>query len=307
MKGVIFGGAGFIGSNIVNTLRDIEWTVVDDFSLGKESNILNHKAEIITGNIADEEVVEQALYNHPDVVLMMNGPSSNPMYYPDPRRPVNTIIQGALNVFETCRKRNIDQIIYASTSSLYGNTISMTQEEHSSIIPPNFYSAPRRFIEDMARIYFEEYGINSVGWRYFSVYGKNETHKGKYANIITQFIWDMLEDKQPVIYGDGFQTRDFIHVSDIVKANELAIFSKFKGAKIYNVGTNESYSFNEVVDLINKHLEKDIEPKYVKNQIHNYVFDTKASTRLIEKDFGFEAKMSLNEGIKKTIDNYKTK
>ena len=152
-----------------------------------------------------------------------------------------------------------------------------------------------------------EYSIDSVGFRYFSVYGYPERHKGVYANIVTQFIWDMMEGKRPVIYGDGNQTRDFTFIKDIVEANRLAIRKKLKGANVLNIGTGINHSFNDIVDLINKHMGTSIKPEYTPNQIHNYIFDTLADVKKAEEVLGFKAKTSLDEGIKKTIEFYMQK
>jgi UDP-glucose 4-epimerase len=303
MKGVIFGGAGFVGSNLVNTLRDIDWVVVDDLSLGVRENITG-KHTFIEGSIADDLAVRQALREGADFVMLMNGLSSNPMYYPDPRKGVQSVVMGALNVFDTCRKLDISQVIYASTSSLYGKVAEDEQVEGRYLEPPNFYSAARRCVEDYSRLYWADYGISSVGWRYFSIYGENEAHKGKYANCLTQFVWDMLKGKQPAIYGNGEQTRDFIHVSDIVKANKLAIDLKPEGANVYNVGTGVSHSFNDVITEVNKHLPKKVDPLYVKNQIHNYVFKTKADVTKIAEELGFKADVTFEEGVKRTVKHY---
>jgi len=305
MKGTIFGGAGFIGSSIVSLLDDIEWVAVDDLSLGTFTNIRNPSAKKVRGDISDPKSVDSILKDSPDYVMMMNGLSSNPHYYPDPRRGYQTMLMGALNVFDACRRYDIKKVIYAATSSVYGNTNVNDQRENINISPPNFYSCAKRGVEDAARIYAEEYGIYSVGFRYFSVYGYPERHKGIYANIVTQFIWDMIKSKKPVIYGNGNQTRDFIFINDIVEANRLAVMKRLRGAYIMNVGTGVNHSFNDVIALINKHLGTMIKPEYTPNQIHNYIFDTLADTKKAEELLGFKAKTPLDEGIKKTLAFYK--
>ncbi|RLG22587.1 hypothetical protein DRN72_01520 [Methanosarcinales archaeon] len=151
--------------------------------------------------------------------------------------------------------------------------------------------------------------MNSAGLRFFSVYGENELHKGKYANIVSQFIWTMLEGKSPVIYGDGTQTRDFIYVGDVVRFVELLIkrIKKIKKANrsyIFNVGTGKNHSFNDVVSLINDVLGTDIKPIYVENPIKNYVYHTLADMSHSEEIVGFKPRVSLKEGIEKLISHY---
>ncbi len=305
MKGVIFGGAGFIGSATVSSLPDIDWTVVDDLSLGSFKNIEKSETTNIKGDISDRRLVDKLLKKKPGFVIMVNGLSSNPMYYPDPHRGFETVLTGALNVFDACRRFGIDKVVYASTSSIYGGTHHKEQHETANVKPPNFYACAKRAVEDVARIYADKYGINSVGFRYFSVYGYPERHKGEYANVISQFIWAMMEGKQPIVYGDGAQTRDATFISDVVEANKMAIEKDVKGAKVINVGTGKQTSFNRYVKLINEDLGTDIEAKYVKNPVHNYVYATKADVKRAKRLLGFKAKVGIKEGIRKTVDYYK--
>ncbi len=305
MKGLIFGGGGFIGSATISALTDVEWTAADDLSLGNFDNIENPDAETVRGDVSNKEFVGRLLKKKPDFVMMANGLSSNPMYYPDPRRGYETMLAGALNVFDACRRFGVGKVIYASTSSVYGRLPPDRQSEDSKVEPPNFYACAKRAVEDAARVYAEKYGISSVGFRYFSVYGFPERHKGEYANVITQFIWAMLDGKRPVIYGDGEQTRDAVFISDAVKANRLAIEKRVKGAQVLNVGTGRQTSFNRYVELINEALGTGIEPKHVENPVHNYVRDTRADTKLAKKVLGFEAGVGIEEGIGKIIAHYK--
>jgi len=305
MEGIIFGGGGFIGSSIVSTLTDIDWIAVDDLSLGRFENIMNPNSENVRGDISDRKGVEKLIKDSPDFVMMMNGLSSNPLYHPDPRRGYETMLGGALNVFDACRRWDVKRVIYASSSSIYGNTPAGEQVETANVTPPNFYSCAKLAVENAAKVYSEAYGIATVGFRYFSVYGYPERHKGRYANVITQFIWEMLEGKSPLIYGDGEQTRDAVFISDVVEANRLAIEKDLKGANVFNIGTAVQTSFNRFVELINTKSGTGIKPRYTENPIHNYVFDTKADTRLARKVLGFEAKVGIEEGINKTVDYYK--
>jgi UDP-glucose 4-epimerase len=157
--------------------------------------------------------------------------------------------------------------------------------------------------EGIARIYTELYGMNLVGLRYFSVYGPHEQHKGKYANNISQFLWEMAKGARPVIYGDGSQTRDFTFIDDVVEANILAMRSKLRG-EIINIGTGVSYSFNSIIEKLNGAMGTTIAPKYVKNPLKNYVAHTLADTSKAEKLIGFRANVSLDEGIKRTVKYY---
>jgi UDP-glucose 4-epimerase len=170
----------------------------------------------------------------------------------------------------------------------------------------------------IARTYCLEYGLSSIGLRYFSVYGPNEKHKGRFANNISQFIWEIAERrKSPLIYGDGSQTRDFTFVEDVVHANTLAMRKKQQKRSadniddrgyelpeysIYNVGTGIEASFNGVVDLINKQLGSNIMPTYVENPINNYVRHTMADISLARSELGYEPKWpDVENGIKQLL------
>jgi len=219
------------------------------------------------------------------------------MYKEDPYL-VGKTINEVITIFEYARK-NQCKIIYASTSSIY-NRNSLPYKEDMPIHVTDYYTECRYAIERLAKLYYDLYNVKSIGLRLFSVYGPREEHKGKYANIISQFLWSMMNNQRPVIYGDGNQTRDFIYVSDVVNAFILAMFSNID-YDVFNVGTGKNYSFNEVIKIINKLLNKDIKPIYKPNTIKNYVYHTLADITKAEKILGFKAKISLEEGIKNII------
>jgi len=157
-------------------------------------------------------------------------------------------------------------------------------------------------MERLAKLYHELYGLQSVGLRYFSVYGPHEEAKKNYANLITQFLWAMKKGERPIIFGDGSQTRDFTFVDDIVEANILA--SKYKGFGVFNAGTGKSASLNDVVKILNSKLKTNLEPEYKSNTIKNYVQHTLADTSKAKKELGFSAKVKLETGIERLISYY---
>jgi UDP-glucose 4-epimerase len=294
MKFVVTGGAGFIGSHLAEELikRGFDVIVIDDLSLGVKENIPK-EATFIKGSSSKIQEVPGSV----DGIFHLGMPSSSPMYKEDPYL-VGKTINEAITIFEYARK-NQCKVVYASTSSIY-NGNSLPYKEDMPIHVTDYYTECRYAIERLAKLYYDLYNVKSIGLRLFSVYGPREEHKGKYANIISQFLWAMLKDQSPIIYGDGNQTRDFIYVSDVVNAFILAIFSNID-YDIFNVGTGRNYSFNEVIKIINKLLNKDIKPIYKPNPIKNYVYHTLADTTKAEKILGFKAKISLEEGIKKLI------
>lgn len=309
MRILVTGGAGFIGSNIAEALVDAghDVIVLDNFSLGRRENLsaIEDKIKIVDGDVRDTETLEP-LVKGTDYVFHEAAASSAPMFDSDPRTGVDVNVNGFLNVLELSRRHDVSGVIYASTSSLYGG-ISGRQKEDACVVPPNFYSVTKFAREHLARLYAKNHGLQTVGFRYFSVYGPHERPKGRYANIISQFLWEMQEDRPPVIFGDGSQSRDFTFVADVVRANILAmeaIKKKRKGVsgESFNVGTGRAATFNDIVRLLNAAMKKKIKAKYVRNEIKNYVQDTLADLSKAKKFLGYSPQFSLKEGIRKTIE-----
>lgn len=295
MKVLVTGGAGFIGSNLAEALvgRGDEVTVLDDFSTGTMDNLasVKDKIKIIRGSCLEIPKLE---LNQPELIFHMGIPSSSPMYREN-RLLVGEAINGFISVMELARE-GTKRVVYASSSSMYRGCPKPYRED-MRLQPFDYYTEARLTMERLAEVYRQLYGISSVGMRFFSVYGPHERAKGKYANIISQFMWLMRENRAPVIYGDGSQTRDFIHVSDVVRAC-LAAAEADVGCEVINIGTGRETSFNRVIELLNEELGRSIEPEYVENPIKNYVSETLADISKARELLGFEPSVSLEEGIR---------
>jgi len=294
MRALVTGGAGFIGSNLVEALVDsCDVTVLDNFHTGSMINLegVGRGIEVVKGSCNDC----LTLGLKPDLIYHLGIPSSSPMYKKDPML-VGEAINGTVAIMELARQSGCEKVVFASSSSLY-NGVPAPHREDAVIPVADYYTEARLAIERVAELYYNLYGIKYAGMRFFSVYGPHEEAKKQYANMVTQFLWDMRDGKAPVIFGDGTQTRDFTYVRDVVDA--LILASK-KGTGIFNVGTGKSHSFNYVVDLLNEKLGKDLKPEYRENPIKNYVMHTLADTTRM-KALGFEAKCSLEEGIERII------
>jgi UDP-glucose 4-epimerase len=213
---------------------------------------------------------------------------------------VGEAINGTTAIFELARRTGA-RVIYASSSSLY-NGLLPPHREDMVIGVTDYYTEARLAIERIAELYKRLFDVNSVGMRFFSVYGPKERTKKQYANMVTQFLWEMQEGRSPVIFGDGSQTRDFTYVKDIVRALQLAMDSNYHG--VLNAGTGKAYSFNDVIGMLNQKLESAIEPKYTENPIKNYVRHTLADTSKCREILKFEAQFTLEEGISKLVDYY---
>ncbi|MGH9876462.1 MAG: NAD-dependent epimerase/dehydratase family protein [Nitrososphaerales archaeon] len=303
MKILVTGGAGFIGSNLAEKLAENhEVIVLDDLYLGRKENLDSTGIEFVEGSIMNEGLVGKACKGC-DYVFHNAAMSSSPMFKELPEHGMEVNVLGFMNVMKAAKENGVKKVIYASTSSLYsGNPLPYSETQ--PITAKTFYEASFRTREIVAQTYYFEKDISSIGLRYFSVYGPKELHKGRYANNISQFLWDLMQGKPAVIYGDGTQSRDFTFVTDVVSANVLAMTSKIDFG-IFNVGTGIGTSFNDLVALINKLLGTSIEPVHADNPIKNYVHDTIADLSLVSKSLGYKPQWALEKGIKFLIDYYK--
>jgi UDP-glucose 4-epimerase len=300
-KALVTGGAGFIGSNIVKALvgRGCEVTVLDDFSMGVEENLKGVDCITVKGDIRDYDTVERCARGK-DFVFNEASLSSAPLCENDPVEAMRVNAMGMMNVLEASRKNRVKRVVYAATSSVYSRC-KPPHKEDMHVDPATFYELTKFINEQCAGEYSERFGVETVGLRYFSIYGPNEKPKGKYANLVSQFLWDILEGKKPVIYGDGTQTRDFVFVDDCVRANLLAMEKPGISGEIINVGSGRMTSINELVKVLNEECKTSIEPSYVQNPIKNYVYAIQADTKKAREKLGFETSIDLREGVRRII------
>jgi UDP-glucose 4-epimerase len=303
MRALVTGGAGFIGSNLANHLADAGHDVIalDDLSLGTWANVTDG-VETVTASVLDDDLPVSV-----DVVFHLAARSSYQMHETDPVTGCRVNVEGFVNVVEQARRAGCDTIVYASTSSIYGNRTDPTPED-AAVAVNTGYEASKVARERYAEYFSNHYGMSLAGLRLFSVYqgyAGQESHKGEYANLISQFADAIAHGDAPVIYGDGTQTRDFTHVTDVVAAFEAAAEAGLGG--IYNVGTGASYSLNDLVARLNDTLDTDITPEYVENPIPEqaYVHDTCADTRELEAATDWSADVSFAEGVRRVCAPYR--
>lgn len=299
MRMLVTGGAGFIGSNLVDLLveKGHDVVVVDNLHTGAKENIREFKKDIELihkdcGDVTSEEVDEI------DGIFHMGIYSSSPMYWEDPSL-VGEAVNDFLHMLDLAREKNV-KMVWASSSSIYNGNPTPWRED-MPIYVKDYYTEARYSMERLAKLHYDWHGTETIALRFFSVYGPKEKAKGRYANLVSQFLWKMQEGDTPVIYGDGTQTRDFTYVDDVTEAI-LAAFNAEIEHDIFNVGTGECYSLNKLVEILNEILETDITPKYVENPIKGYVQETLTDTTKAKKELGFEASIGLREGIGKLVD-----
>jgi UDP-glucose 4-epimerase len=298
---LITGGAGFIGSNLANHLaEDNDVIAVDDRYLGTENNLAD-EVEFV-----EASVVESELPTDVDVVFHLAALSSYAMHEDDPQTGVRVNVEGFVNVVEQARNDGCESVVYASTSSIYGDQTELSPESMDVAVNTGC-EASKLARERYAEYFSNHYDMTMAGMRVFSVYqgyGGSEEHKGEYANVIAQFAEDIANGDSPVLYDDGTQTRDFTHVDDIVRGLVLAGEHQLNG--VYNLGTGTAYDFNTVVEKLNDELGTGIEPEYIENPIPEsvYVHDTCADYSKMNAETGWEPQISFEEGIGRVCRQY---
>jgi UDP-glucose 4-epimerase len=308
-KVLVTGGAGFIGSNFSNINKDkFEITVLDNLLLGDPANVEDQeKVKFLKGDACDLEDLKKCGDSF-DYVVHLAGTSSAPMFMEDGfvTGYVNSV-KSFVQTLEFARKSGARKFLYASTSSLYGNNpVPLTEDQR--VMPPNHYSVTKFLYENCSSCYNKVYPeIEIVGFRFMSVYGPNEEAKCAYANIISQFIWDIVRGKAPIIYGDGTQYRDFTNVRDVVQGLTLALETKEPlGNEVFNIGTGDFASLNDISSMINENIEKSgkirIDPEYIPNPVkEGYVQSQCADISKISQKLGYKPNVKLADGIAEQV------
>lgn len=303
-KILVTGGAGFIGSNFCNINKNnYQITALDNLFLGDERN-LDEDINFIKGDACNMEDLDKV--GPVDFIVHLAGTSSAPMFMGDGLIDgyVNSI-KSFITVLEWARKNEVKKVLYASTSSLYGNN-PLPLMENQEVTPINHYAVTKRTYEYSAKCYNKVYPeMDIIGFRFMSIYGPNEEAKGKFANLISQFCWDFARKKVPVIYGDGSQSRDFTNVKDVVQGLTLAIETNKKlGADVFNIGTGYSETLNEIAEALEKAFDNGIKAKHIPNPVkEDYVKGQHADISKIKKVLGYEPKVKLADGIKEQVAN----
>ncbi len=305
-KILVTGGAGFIGSNLCNMMAEKghEVTAIDNLSLGKTEN-LSDKVKFVEGDVNKEEDLGKA-GNDFDYIVHLAASSSAPMFAKDMYWAYQNNVAGHIRVMQFAKKIGAKKLLFASTSSIYGNNPTPLTEDQQ-VVPPNHYSVTKFAQENASRVFNQAEGLEIIAFRFMSIYGLNEDHKTTFANLVSQFIWGMAKDEAPTLYGDGKQERDFTNVKDVVQGIEKAIETDKKyGFTVFNIGTNKCINLIDLVALINKVMGKNIEPKFIENPVkEGYVRSQLADINKISNELGYAPTVELEDGIREIYENLK--
>ena len=252
MKCLVTGGAGFIGSNLVDKLISLDYDVIvidNESAKENEKFYWNQDADNYTYDICDYDKIK-SLFNNVDYVFHLAAQSRIQPSIIDPSYTFKVNCEGTLNILNAARKSNVSKIIYSSTSSYYGlkNTVPSKEEMSRDCLNP--YSYTKIFGEDLCKMYYQLYRMNIFVLRYFNVYGERQPTKGQYAPVIGIFQRQFKNNQKMTIVGDGMQRRDYTHVQDVVSANIKIIDNNLNGFETFNVGTGINYSVLEIAQMI---------------------------------------------------------
>jgi UDP-glucose 4-epimerase len=297
-KYVITGGAGFIGSNLAAALSgENEVVVIDDLSTGKAANLTGLELQLVQGSVTDSELLRKS-FAGADCVFHQAAIASVKKSVEDPLRTNLVGIEGSLKVLLAARDAGVSRVVLASSAAVYGSSPELPKWEDMKPEPESPYAVSKLAAEQYAQVFQELYGLETVSLRYFNVFGPRQDPSSEYSGVISRFISALLGGSQPVIYGDGEQTRDFVYVGDVVRANILAD-SKSSISGIFNIARGEKISLNALAGMIGEILGREVRPRYEEARpadIRHSLADVSKA-----RSIGYSADYSLEYGLRETM------
>ena len=301
-KVVVTGGLGFIGSHLVEALcEENEVIIVDNESTGRLENIKHLEIDNISLDLGDITQIDlKNTFDGCDYVFHHAALASVPASVADPLLCNRVNVTGTLKVLLAARDAEVKKVIFASSSAVYGDNEDYPLSEKALLRPLSPYSVSKATGEMYCQNFTDIYGLPTVCFRYFNVFGPRQDPNSQYAAAIPKFIDAILHEKQPIIYGDGEQTRDFIYVKDVVRANILGAESDVTG--VFNVASGRSITINELLKIIAKIMRKDFNPLYTETRPGDIKHSLADITQA--KSFGFRLNINFNEGLKETVNSF---
>lgn len=305
-KYLVTGGAGFIGSNIVDELlrRGHEVRVLDNFSTGREENVAGFasRVDLVRGDVRDADTVEAAVRGM-DFVLHQAALASVPRSIADPSSNNQVNVQGTLNVLMAAHRHGVRRVVYASSSSVYGDSAELPKVESMTPNPKSPYAVAKLAAEYYCRVFGDLYGVPTVSLRYFNVFGPRQDPNSQYSAVIPIFVKALVEGRAPTIHGDGEQSRDFTFIANVVAANLLACEVPVTGARVYNIACGGRYTLNQLFDALRSRIGTDLKPVYGPARPGD-VKHSMAGIDRIQRELGYRVGVSFEEGIEQTVRWY---
>jgi len=299
---LVTGGAGFIGCNIVRRLlqKGHKVRVLDNFSTGSRENIQGLDIELIEGDLTSYYMVQRAVKGV-DFIFHQGALPSVPRSVRDPIASVKVNVLGTLNVLTAAHEAGVKRVVYASSSSVYGDSVELPKHEEMLPAPKSPYAASKLAGEHLCRVFYETYGLQTIILRYFNVFGPYQNPYSEYAAVIPKFITAALANQPVVIFGDGEQSRDFTFVDNVVDANLSAISASRQAlGKVFNIACGERYSLLQLVNFLEDILGKRIKKEF--NEVRRGdVKHSLANISLAEKYLNYAPKVNFKEGLRKMI------
>jgi len=304
---LVTGGAGFIGSHIVERLarEGHRVRVLDNLFSGKEANVqsISGDVELLRADIRDASSVAAAT-DGVDVVFHEAALGSVPRSVADPRTTHEVNLTGTLNVLLAARDARVRRVVYASSSSVYGETAVLPKHEELIPQPLSPYALSKLAAEHYIKIFHRVYGLEAVSLRYFNIFGPRQDPESEYAAVVPRFVTALLEGERPVIYGDGLQSRDFTYVENVVNANLLAAEAEGVAGEVFNVACGGRYTLLDLLTKLRDAIGSDIEAIHEPARAGD-VRDSQASVDKATKRLGYQVSVDFEEGLRKTVEWYR--
>jgi UDP-glucose 4-epimerase len=303
---IVTGGAGFIGSHIAEELirRNNEVRIVDNFSTGKEENLapLRASVKVYDLDVATAENLAE-VFAGADYVLHQAAIPSVPKSMKDPVTSNRANVDGTLNVLFAAHKAGIKRVVYASSSSVYGDSPALPKSEDMPADPLSPYGAQKLFGEMYCQLFTRTYHLETVSLRYFNVFGPRQDATSQYSGVLAKFIPAVLQDQRPTIFGDGLQSRDFTYVANVVNANLLACTTSGIAGGVFNIACGDRITVNDMLSRINQVAGKRIAPKYDPPRKGD-ILHSQADIAKARKKLAYEPSITFEEGLQQTIAWY---
>jgi UDP-glucose 4-epimerase len=311
MKALVTGGAGFIGSHLAEALahNGAKVVVLDDLSGGTTENLAwakaTHSLQLIKGSVCDGDAVREAMAGC-DWVFHEAALTSVPQSVADPLRSNAINLEATLQILEAARVGGVQRFFFASSSAVYGESEELPKRESLAVAPVSPYGLQKYAAERYAQLYYQHYGLETVCFRYFNVFGPRQAFNSPYSGVIARFSTAALGGDELKIFGDGLQTRDFVYVDNVVQANLMAAEASAANVagRVFNLGSGQTVSLLDLVDELGRLVGQPLRPRFEPPRAGD-IRHSSADISAISEGMGFRPNISWQEGLKRTLDWYR--